>query len=162
MQPITLPERQLKSTLVDALREYREEEESLGVSLFRLLALLLGLYKLIFLLLRLNIESFRPSSGDFISFLLYSTWYGMDSILGFIWTILLFWGFTKLFLRFSKQFQRLFGGISTRFVGDSARFINLSSGRNLKRLGSYRLHSRPRHELQRRSNRQLCDNDRLP
>jgi len=67
----------------------------------------------------------------------YSTWYGVDSILGFIWTILLFWGFTKLFLRFSKQFQGFFGGISTKIVGDSARFISLSSGRNLKRLGSF-------------------------
>jgi hypothetical protein len=122
---------------IEALREYREEEESLGSIAVPILALLLGLYKLIFLLLRLNIESFRPSSEDFISFLMYSTWYGMDSILGFIWTILLFWGFTKLFLRLSKQFQSIFGWISTRIVGDSARFISLSSGRNLKRLGSF-------------------------
>ena len=123
--------------VIEALREYREEEENLGSIAVPILALLLGLYKLIFLILRLNIESFRPSSEDFISFLLYSTWYGMDSILGFIWTILLFWGFTTLFLSFSKRFQGFFGSLSTKLVGDSARFISLSSGRNLKRLGSF-------------------------
>jgi ABC-type antimicrobial peptide transport system permease subunit len=123
--------------VIEALREYREEEENLGCIVVPLMALLLGLYKLVFLILKLNIESFRPSSEDFISFLLYSTWYGMDSILGFIWTILLFWGFTKIFLTFSRQFQSVFGGLAARFVGDSARFLSLSSGRNLRRLGSF-------------------------
>ena len=123
--------------IVDALREYREEEESLGGWAVPLMALLLGSYKLIFLLLRLDIEKFRPSSGDFISFLLYSTWYGMDSILGFLWTILFFWGFIKLFLIYTQQFQSLLGGFAARFAGDAARFTNLSSRRNLKRVGSY-------------------------
>ncbi|MCX6648744.1 MAG: FtsX-like permease family protein [Candidatus Bathyarchaeota archaeon] len=123
--------------IVEALREYREEEEGLGYWAVPTMALLLGLYKLAMLLLNVDIEAFSPASGDFISFLLYSVWYGMDSILGYIWTILLFWGFTKLFLMYAPQFQSVLGNIAAKLTGDAARFTSLSSRRSLKRAGAY-------------------------
>ena len=123
--------------IVEALREYRAEEETLGGWTEPLIAVSLGLYKLVFLLLRLNIEDFRPASGDFISFLAYNTWYGMNYLLDFVWTILLFWGFTKLLLMYAPQFQTLLGNLASRIVGDAARFTSLSSKRSLKRAGAY-------------------------
>ncbi|HIH89561.1 TPA: ABC transporter permease [Candidatus Bathyarchaeota archaeon] len=123
--------------IVEALSEYREEEEGLGYWGVPALALLLGLYKLAMLLLNVDIDAYSPSSGDFISFLAYSVWYGMDSILGYIWTILLFWGFTKLFLMYAPQFQGILGSVASMVTGDAARFTSLSSRRSLKRAGAY-------------------------
>jgi ABC-type antimicrobial peptide transport system permease subunit len=123
--------------IVEALREYREEEEGLGDWTVPTMALILGLYKLIMLLLNIDINAYSPASGDFFSFLLYSVWYGMDSILGYIWTILLFWGFTKLLLMYAPQFQSALGNIAARLTGDAARFTSLSSRRSLKRAGAY-------------------------
>ena len=123
--------------IVDALREYRAEEESLGGWQVPLMAFLLGLYKVVFLLLGLNIESFRPTSGDFITSVAYSTWYGLNYILDFLWTILLFWGFAKLFLTYAPQFQGLLGRLSSAIAGDASIFTSLSSRRNLKRVAAY-------------------------
>ena len=123
--------------IVEALREYREEEEGLGYWGVPALALALGLYKLAMLVFNVDIAAYSPASGDFISFLAYSVWYGMDSILGYIWTIVLFWGFTKLFLMYAPQFQDVLGNIATKLTGDTARFTSLSSRRSLKRAGAY-------------------------
>ena len=126
-----------KMEIVEALREYREEEESLGDWAVPTIALLLGLYKLAMLVLNVNIDAYQPTSGDFITFLLYNVWYGMDSILGYIWTILLFWGFTKLFLMYAPQFQNILSNLASKITGDAARFTSLSSKRSLKRAGAY-------------------------
>ena len=123
--------------IVDALREYREEEDILGGWAEPLIAFLLGLYKLIFLLLGLDISSFSPASGNFITTFLYQIFYGTNYLLDFIWTILLFWGFTKLFLMYAPQFQNLLGGLAARLTGEAGRFTSLSSRRNLKRAGAY-------------------------
>ncbi len=123
--------------IVDALREYRAEEESLGGWQVPLMAFLLGLYKVAFLLLGIDIESFRPTSGDFITSVAYSTWYGLNYLLDFIWAILLFWGFTKLFLMYVPQFQGLLGRVSAALAGDASIFTSLSSRRNLKRVAAY-------------------------
>ncbi len=123
--------------IVDALREYRAEEESLGGWQVPLMAFLLGLYKVVFLLLKLDIESFRPTTGDFITSVAYSTWYGLNYLLDFIWTILLFWGFAKLFLMYAPQFQSLLGRLSAAVAGDASVFTSLSSKRNLKRVAAY-------------------------
>ncbi len=123
--------------IVEALREYREEEEGLGDWMVPALALALGVYKLIMLLLNVDITAYSPASGDFISFLAYYVWYGMDSILGYIWTILLFWGFTKLFLMYAPQFQDGLSVIATKLAGDASKFTSLSSRRSLKRAGAY-------------------------
>jgi ABC-type antimicrobial peptide transport system permease subunit len=124
-------------TIVDALRDYSEEEERLGGWGLPLAALLLGLYKLVFLLLGGDITSFRPTLGGFLTFFLYSTWYGVNYMLDFIWTILLFWGFTKLFLMYVPQFQSLLGELASKFVGDLARVISLSNRRSLKRTATF-------------------------
>jgi hypothetical protein len=123
--------------IVEALSEYREEEEGLGNWAVPMIALLLGLYKLVMLLLNVSVDSYQPASGEFITFLLYSVWYGMDSILGYIWTILLFWGFTKLFLMYAPQFQNVLSNLASKITGDAAKFTSLSSKRSLKRAGSY-------------------------
>lgn len=123
--------------IVEALREYREEEEGLGHWAVPLIALVLGLYKLAMLILNVDITTYSPTSGDFISFLAYSVWFGMDSILGYIWTILLFWGFTKLFLMYAPQFQGVLSGVAAGLTGEAARFTSISSRRSLKRAGSY-------------------------
>jgi ABC-type antimicrobial peptide transport system permease subunit len=126
-----------KMEIVDALREYREEEEGLGDWMVPALALGLGLYKLVMLLMNVSIDTYQPASGEFITFLLYSVWYGMDSLLGYIWTILLFWGFTKLFLMYAPQFQNVLSNLASKITGDAAKFTSLSSKRSLKRAGSY-------------------------
>ena len=123
--------------IVDALREYRKEEDTLGGWAEPLIAFLLGLYKLIFLLFGLDISSFSPASGNFIVTLLYQMWYGSDYLLDFIWTILLFWGFTKLFLMYAPQFQNLLGSLASKITGEAGGFTSLSSRRNLKRVGAY-------------------------
>jgi ABC-type lipoprotein release transport system permease subunit len=123
--------------IVDALREYREEEDTLGGWAEPLIAFLLGLYKLIFLVLGLDISSLSPASGNFITTFLYQIFYGTNYLLDFVWTILLFWGFTKLFLMYAPQFQNLLGGLASRLTGEAGRFTSLSSGRNLKRAGAY-------------------------
>jgi ABC-type antimicrobial peptide transport system permease subunit len=127
----------MKMEIVEALREYREEEEGLGDWMVPALALALGVYKLAMLILSVDITAYSPASGEFISFLAYYVWYGMDSILGYIWTILLFWGFTKLFLMYAPQFQEGLGFVAARLTGDAARFTSLSSRRSLKRAGAY-------------------------
>ncbi len=123
--------------IVEALREYREEEEGLGDWAVPAIALLLGLYKLAMLVLNISVDTYQPASGEFITFLLYSVWYGMDSILGYIWTILLFWGFTKLFLMYAPQFQNVLANLASKITGDAAMFTSLSSKRSLKRAGAY-------------------------
>ncbi len=123
--------------IVDALSEYRAEDEDLGTWHEPLIALFFGAYKLAMLLLQINLESLRPTSGDFISTILFNTWYGLDYILGFIWSILIFYGVTKLFLLFAPWFPKLLGAIASCFVGDASYFTALSSRRNMKRTMAY-------------------------
>jgi ABC-type antimicrobial peptide transport system permease subunit len=127
----------IKLEVVDALSEYRAEDEDLGTWHEPVLALFFGAYKLAILLLQINLESLRPTSGDFISSIIFNTWYGLDYILGFIWSILLFYGITKLFLLYAPWFPKLLGAIASRFVGDASYFTALSSRRNMKRTMAY-------------------------
>jgi ABC-type antimicrobial peptide transport system permease subunit len=127
----------IKLEVVDTLREYREEEENLGTWHEPLLALFFGVYKLIMLLLKINLETYRPAEGDFISTFLFTTWYGLDYLLGFVWSILLFYGVTKLFILYAPWFPKLLGYIASLFVGDVSYFTALSSRRNLKRTMAY-------------------------
>ena len=119
--------------VVDALREYRAEEERLGSWLEPLIAALQGTYKLVMLIMGVSVESYSPASADMVTQILYSTWWGMDYLLSFIWTILLFWGVTKLFLMYVPWFQGLFARLAGTFAGDASRIVALSSRRNLKR-----------------------------
>jgi len=119
--------------VVDALREYRPEEEKLGSWLEPLIAASLGAYKLVMLIMGISVESYRPESSDMVTQILFSTWWGMDYLLSFIWTILLFWGVTKLFLMYVPWFQEFFARIAGALAGDASRILALSSRRNLKR-----------------------------
>ena len=123
--------------VIEALREYRSEEEELGSWQEPMLALFFGVYKLLLLLFKINIQTFQPTQGDFILNLLYTTWYGIDYILGYIWPILLFYGITQIFILYIPWFPRLLSNIASHFVGDVSYFIALSSRRNLKRTMAY-------------------------
>jgi ABC-type antimicrobial peptide transport system permease subunit len=119
--------------IVDALREHVGDEDD-GFDLFPpLLALVLGLYRFVMTYLGLTVEQFRPTTSNFIISLLYSTWWGTDYLLSFISSLLLFWGFTKLFIHYAPWYQTLLTNIASVFVGDVAKFSALSSRRNLKR-----------------------------
>ena len=123
----------LKVNVVDALREYEAERETLGEWQLALLAFLFGAYKIGMLLAGLTVEQFRPDSGNLIVNLLYNTWWGTDYLLGFIAPILFLWGFVNLFLMFIPSFQTMLGSVAGVFVGDSSKFAALSSKRNLRK-----------------------------
>ncbi len=123
-------------SIVDALREYQTEEETLGDWQTPLLAFLLGAYKMAMLAAGLTVEQFRPTTSNLIVTLLYSTWWGTDYILGYVASILLFWGFIKLFIQYVPGFQLSLGKLASLLTGDAARFSALSSGRNLKRVAA--------------------------
>ena len=122
--------------IIDALREYQGEEEAIGSWHEPMLALLLGAYKFAMLLLGLRVEFFAPASPNLVVFILYSTWWGVDYILGIIAPILFFWGFTKLFIQYVPWFEDLLGKLAGVLVGDIAKLSALSARRNLKRITS--------------------------
>jgi ABC-type antimicrobial peptide transport system permease subunit len=123
-------------SIVDALREHQTEEETLGDWQVPLLAFMLGAYKMAMLAAGLTVEQFRPTTSNLIVTLLYSTWWGTDYLLGYVASILLFWGFIKLFVQYVPGFQLSLGKLASLLTGDAARFTAISSGRNLKRVAA--------------------------
>ncbi|OGD47881.1 hypothetical protein A3K69_06105 [Candidatus Bathyarchaeota archaeon RBG_16_57_9] len=126
-------QRATEVSIVNALREHQSEEETLGEWQAPLLALLLGAYKVAMYVAGLTVEQFRPTTSNLIISLLYNTWWGTDYMLGYVYHILLFWGFVKIFLQYVPGFQTMLGGIASLVAGDAAKLSALSSGRNLKR-----------------------------
>ena len=123
-----------RMNVIDALMEYRTvEEEELPSRLEPAVALTLGMYKLLMLLLGVSVESFRPVGGGMVINVLYFTWWGFDLILGYLGPILFFWGFTKLFVQGSFHIQELFGRVLSSLVGDISKISMLSARRSLKR-----------------------------
>jgi ABC-type antimicrobial peptide transport system permease subunit len=123
-----------RMNVIDALMEHRTvEEEELPSRLEPAVALTLGLYKLLMLLLGLSVETFRPVGGGMVINVLYFTWWGFDLILGYVGPILFFWGFTKLFVQGSFHIQELFGRVVGSLVGDISKISMLSARRSLKR-----------------------------
>jgi len=120
--------------VIDALMVYRTvEEEELPSRLEPAVALILGLYKLLMLMLGLTVESFRPVGGGMVLNVLYFTWWGFDLILGYLGPILFFWGFTKLFVQGSFRIQEFIGRAIGSLVGDISKISILSARRSLKR-----------------------------
>ncbi|MBS7631118.1 FtsX-like permease family protein [Candidatus Bathyarchaeota archaeon] len=120
---------------IDALKEYRIEEEGGRVSWHEpAIALALGAYKLIMFLFEINVDSFAPSSGNLIVYLLYSTWWGVDYLLTYIAPVLFFWGFIKLFLQHSTLIHRIFNRIFHFLFGEVSVLSILSSQRSMKRV----------------------------
>jgi len=120
--------------VIDALMVYRTvEEEELPSRLEPAVALILGVYKLLMLLLGLTVESFRPVGGGMVINVLYFTWWGFDVILSYLGPILFFWGFTKLFIQGSFHIQELIGRAIGSLVGDISKISVLSARRSLKR-----------------------------
>jgi ABC-type antimicrobial peptide transport system permease subunit len=123
-----------RMNVIDALMEYRTvEEEELPSRLEPAVALTLGMYKLLMLLLGVSVESFRPVGGGMVINVIYFTWWGFDLILGYLGPILFFWGFTKLFVQGSFHIQELFGRVLGSLVGDISKISMLSARRSVKR-----------------------------
>ncbi|TRO54069.1 FtsX-like permease family protein [Candidatus Bathyarchaeota archaeon] len=129
-------QRATQINIVDALNEFLTEDESVGGWQEHTVAFLLGLYKMAMLSAGLTVEEFRPSTSNLIVTLLYSSWWGIDYILGYIAPILFFWGLIKLFIRFVPGYQAVIGRLTNVFMGDMAKFFTLISGRNVKRVAS--------------------------
>jgi ABC-type antimicrobial peptide transport system permease subunit len=126
-------QRAVEVNIVDALREHITEEETDLNLIEPVIALVLGTYRFIMIYFGISVDQFRPSSGNLIISLLYSTWWGTDYLLSFIAPILFFWGFTKLFVQYVPWYNTLLTRISQALVGDVAKFSALSSSRNLRR-----------------------------
>lgn len=127
-------QRAVSQEIIDALREYQsEEEDSADAWHAPAIAMILGLYRVAMLVLGVTVEQFRPATGNFVVFLAYSTWWGVDFILTYIAPILLFWGFTKLFVQHFSLLPVILERINRVLVGDIAHFSTLSARRNVRR-----------------------------
>ncbi len=127
-------QRAVSQEIIDALREYQsEEEDSADAWHTPAIAMILGLYRVAMLVLGVTVEQFRPATGNFVVFLAYSTWWGVDFILTYIAPILLFWGFTKLFVQHFSLLPVILERINRVLVGDIAHFSTLSARRNVRR-----------------------------
>ncbi len=127
--------RAISLNIVDALKEY-QGEESTGSWHEPALALFLGLYRVVMLILGLTVEQFRPPTTNFIVFIVYSTWWGVDFILTYTAPVLLFWGFTKLVVQYSPLLQNFLGRLGRVLLGDMAHFLSLDIRRNAKRVAA--------------------------
>jgi putative ABC transport system permease protein len=126
--------RAVSQEIIDALREYQSEEEDAPDSWHTpALSIILGLYRVAMLVLGLTVEQFRPVTSNFITFIIFSTWWGVDFILTYIAPLLLFWGITKIVVQHTSLLPRVMEQLNTVVVGDIAHFSALNTRRNLRR-----------------------------
>lgn len=127
---------QLKA--VDALREYVYTKEAKPYKkTWPLIALSLGSYKIVILLLGINLtaEMSRLMSRNIILMILLGIATFLDGILTYIGPLLFFWGFTKIFIRGSLKFQQLTAK-AARFLGDLGALATRNVQRNPARAAS--------------------------
>ena len=129
-----------KLQAVDALREYIFVQEVKPYKrTIPLVAFILGLYKMIILLLGVNVSvhvmntAFR--SGNILIMIFGAIATFLDGILTYIGPLLFFWGFTKIFIRGSLKFQELTAK-AARFLGDLGELATRSVQRNPARAAS--------------------------
>lgn len=123
---------------VDALREYIYIEEiGLHRKVWIWLALALGTYKMIMLLLGLDLAMLLPTFGrggpkGFLLNLLFQISIFFDNVLTYIGPILFFWGFSKIFIEKSLKFQNAL----SKVTGLLTENLSVISERNIRRNAS--------------------------
>jgi len=126
---------------VDALREYIYVEEVKPYKkLWPWVAFILGSYKMVILLLGVNllneVSRLAMSGANFLLILLASVWAFFDYIvLTAIGPVLFFWGCTKIFIRGSLKFQELTAK-AAKFLGDLGVLATRNVQRNPARAAS--------------------------
>jgi len=127
---------QLKA--VDALREYMSPEEAKPYKkAWPLIALSLGLYKIVILILGINMiaEMSRLIITNIVIIILLWIATALDQVLTFIGPLLFFWGVTKIFVHGSLKFQQLISK-AARFLGDLGPLATRNVQRNPARATS--------------------------
>ncbi|MEM3069499.1 MAG: FtsX-like permease family protein [Candidatus Bathyarchaeia archaeon] len=127
----------MKMNLVESLRgPYLSDSEEKISREGPFIALFLGGYKLAMLILGLNVDMFAPLTDNFVIFLLYSTWWGVDLILTYIGPILFLYGSIKLLIQLSRRPHELIGRVAGFVVGDLSSISTLRAHRDLRRVAS--------------------------
>jgi ABC-type antimicrobial peptide transport system permease subunit len=121
---------------VEALREYTPVETKSRFRFIPWIALALGSYKIIVLLLGLNIPMILySSSGNLIISAIRDPLIAFDNIMTFLGPFLFFWGFTKIVIRDSAKFQQAASKIAS-VMGDLGSLAGKNVRRNPARLAA--------------------------
>ena len=123
---------------VEALRDYIPSETIKHRKIFPIIALLLGSYKLIVIILGINLQqllSQNASNGAFYLSIIAIPLVFLDLFLTYVGPFLFFWGFTKLLIRDTYWFQRLTAKVSS-FMGDLGALAAKNVRRNPTRLAA--------------------------
>jgi len=122
---------------VDALREYTYPEEPRSHRrLWTWLALALGTYKVLILLLGLDLQSMalQVRSTNLFVFILLQIGIFLDGVLSYIGPILFFWGFTRIFVQGSLKFNEGLAKIGRALFGDLVGLAVKNIRRNVSRV----------------------------
>lgn len=119
---------------VDAIREYVPEESEMKLRIrWPLVALALGSYKIVALVVGFSPGSYRAPGGNLFINILFGITVFIDQVLSYVAPILFFWGFTKIFIQGSFKLQELIGKISSRLAGDIGEIATKNTRLNTKR-----------------------------
>ncbi len=133
---------------VETLREYLHVEEEAHRKVWLWIALILGTYKIVMLLLGLDLASIlspegglvtpliRGRGGGFLFNLLRQTAIFTDNILTYLGPILFFWSFTRISIGSSVRFQRVLGRLTHSFIKDLSVLAEKNVQRNSARVAS--------------------------
>lgn len=119
---------------VDALREYApEESEAKPKMRWPLVALILGSYKIVALVVGFNIRAYAAPGRNLFVAILFGMATFIDQILGYVAPVLFFWGFSKIFIQGSFRLQELIGKISSYFAGGLGEIATENAKLNTRR-----------------------------